>query len=132
MSEHTPGPWYVGKDCANAAEINGHFHHLWQVLSPEGADGVEFDGTGVACVIVPFEDETEQIMQTAAANAAFIVRACNNHDELLAALGDAIVALGRARHYLETVDISLQDDAIIGKAQGNANAAIAKAEVQDA
>lgn len=63
---HTPGPWYVSAD--GHIRDNANMEPIGTVDGrAAGADGDEYTDRGVA-------------------NAAFIVRACNAHDELVAAL----------------------------------------------
>jgi hypothetical protein len=72
---HTPTPWHVnvapsGTICIDHEEI--HLAYL-----------------DASAVISPAEE---------AANATFIVRACNAYEELIAALRDALVVLDLAAH----------------------------------
>jgi hypothetical protein len=80
MSEqrHTPGPWFVdprGVDGSTNATI-GIFDHDW--AAQPMANGVNF------IAMVAWQGPDARGAQ--AANAAFIVRACNAHDDLLEAL----------------------------------------------
>lgn len=79
MSEHTPGPWWVESwaDAGNGVAIRG----------ADGGpicrvDGVAywFGATGVGVRTAKVRD----------ANAAFIVQACNSHDELVGALAELV------------------------------------------
>lgn len=69
---HTPGPWHAEE---------------WTCHAPttvRAADGV-----------VVAECATGRAIDNAIADAAFIVRACNSHDDLLAALREAVEQLER-------------------------------------
>lgn len=65
MSVHTPGPYAVGTDTARDA-APGRVHVLAQSITTSGLETVAVASTP--------------------ANATFIVRACNAHADLLAAL----------------------------------------------
>ena len=82
MTEHTPTPWKAGK--WDITHINGHKHHFISIVNnvPDG----ECEGTGVAVCLMPQENDTPKDRKTVKANAAFIVRACNCHEELVEAL----------------------------------------------
>lgn len=74
MSEHTPIPWSLTDD-------HGQFPNC-----------IKTD-CGTCQVICQMADEWERLpfaKGTAKANAEFIVRACNHHDDLLEALGDTL------------------------------------------
>jgi len=99
MSEikHTPGPWRID---APAGSV---------IIGPDEIDvALTFAGSGFR------ELETDE------ANAEFIVRACNSHDELLA-------ALQRVADWIFNIDGDCVADA-----QAWARAAIAKAKGGDA
>lgn len=74
-TQHTPGPWNF-KDRENGNDAQAEFPTKINF-------GLEGYGVGsvVGSVYVWMRD-----LDTAKANAAFIVRACNSHDDLLAAL----------------------------------------------
>jgi hypothetical protein len=78
---HTPTPWHVG-GMGSAIAV----HHKGQPFRVWAADG---GGVADVCTRRPMglDDAPEE-----RANAAFIVRACNTHDELVAALNDLVVA----------------------------------------
>jgi len=105
QAQHTPGPLLVRGDITIAAD-NGDLAI------------VNSKGTLIGFVY----NHGARTLPTALLFAAA--------PDMLAALRDAIVALGRARHRLETVDISLQDETLIDNAQRSALAAIAKVEGQ--
>ena len=63
-TKHTPTPWHVGM---------------------RAAERIVYDGTGWAVANATIYHAEHEGGQTLA-NAAFIVRACNAHDDLLAAL----------------------------------------------
>jgi hypothetical protein len=72
QTQRTPGPWYVHTSADN--------YHVPVIVSREGRP-VANDGN-VLTLIVKFRAYNRYER----ANAAFIVRACNAHDDLLAAL----------------------------------------------
>lgn len=71
MSRHTPGPWKVANNGISGKKTATF--RIWR-NDPLQADG---ENKGYACIAPHVHGE---------ANAAFIVRACNAHDDLLAAL----------------------------------------------
>ena len=79
MSKHTPGPWRL-EDWVDAG--NGA-----RVMAADGGPVCRVDGAtawaGVAGTGVRTSRERD-------ANAAFIVQACNSHDELLEALEELV------------------------------------------
>jgi len=97
-TKHTPGPW---EDCPDF--YNGGDHYIW----PVGANGVQ---------IATVHDNSQ-----VDANAAFIVRACNAHEELVEALRELIDQLEGIGipdwHGAEGLDLS-QARAAIKKAEG--------------
>ena len=76
MAEHTPTPWEVDR--------------------PGCPCGYIFGGNGEAYVakVLSLDDDVDPVASEPArlANAEFIVRACNSHDELLAACEAALSA----------------------------------------
>jgi hypothetical protein len=107
MSKHTPGPWRAfanGGDDTDPRKLiicaKGGFDNDWHMIA-QADYGFPNDGDPEA-------------------NAAFIVRACNAHDDMLAAL--------KAFHAFatEAPGLGLQWRSIVKKAE----AAIAKAEAQ--
>ena len=98
MSKHTPGPWHVGE----VEEIDP------EDSQENGINIMSAEGYYIAGVIGGFSDGVQE------ANAAFIVRACNAHDELVAAL----------RAYVENDDIGAR---LRSQRFLNARAALAKA-----
>lgn len=74
---HTPTPWYYGH--SENPDVYRNAPH-WLVLS----DPVESTGEAIADV------ETGPGPETAEANAAFIVRACNSHHALVTAARHAL------------------------------------------
>lgn len=83
--EHTPTPWKV----FYAQSANGTILGIGSAATAEGI--VDYRGT-------MWGDEDE-----AKANAAFIVRAVNERAELIAALENAFVAMGRAGANADTI-----------------------------
>ncbi len=113
MSEakHTPGPWK-----AEQVDVLGNDPTRWAVLS---------DGGWVVASIengIPGES-----LETEAANAAYIVRACNAHEDLLAAL-EAMVDCQDEAGLLEH-DLDGHEESICALCM--ARAAIAKARGQE-
>jgi len=97
MAEHTPTPWHT-----EPGDIPG-------TLSIRGPNGQ---------AIASFGNQRRWLSTTeVVANAEFIVRACNAHDDLLAAC--------KAAHRILTEDGSLEE---IHKAVRQCELAIAKAE----
>ena len=82
MSKHTELPYH--KLQWRSAYINDHKHFHIQIVNKD---------TGVAVCILPKEDESRATRKLVKANAEFIVRSCNCHDELLEALKMAVGAL---------------------------------------
>jgi hypothetical protein len=77
-SQHTPTPWIVqtpmtGDDLVIEARPGLEYHELARVRAPHYGQGPSFDEMR--------------------ANAAFIVRACNSHATLVAAINDAEIAI---------------------------------------
>lgn len=77
-AKHSPTPWKVLPD---THKIGGHPNHLFRFIATANwtEDDGDFSATGE--IIAKLTDS-----QNIAANASFIVRACNAHDDLLAAL----------------------------------------------
>ncbi len=123
MSEHTPRlhsdklplPWFV--DDAGSEKS-------FRVFSGDPKGAYLLDWQEVAMCYAEIDDGVS--LQTAQANAEFIVRACNVHDELVAALEAINSDLPSARRYsvigaptpIETIDAMLS----------NARRALAKAK----
>lgn len=76
-AKHTRTPWKVLPD---THKIGGHPNHLFRFIATANwtEDDGDFSTTGE--IIAKLTDS-----QNIAANASFIVRACNAHDDLLAA-----------------------------------------------
>lgn len=76
-AKHTRTPWKVLPD---THKIGGHPNHLFRFIATANwtEDDGDFSATGE--IIAKLTDS-----QNIAANASFIVRACNAHDDLLAA-----------------------------------------------
>lgn len=107
---HTPTPWRYTIDLSLADEASAI------VTAP--------DGSTVAIVVA-----NGDAALSAAANAAFIVRACNSHDALVEALAETTEALKEARRYLSLGDRdAMRAYTETGEVQTKARAAIAKAE----
>lgn len=70
--KHTPTPWHINHDRNEQPNIYGPTNDDWVAVCPH------------QCV--------QQLQVIANANAEFIVRACNAHDELLEALKSASAA----------------------------------------
>lgn len=104
-TDRTPTPWQTG------AKSRRTFHRL--IVGQRGEP--------VAEISIPMPT-TKQIINTAHANAAFIVRACNAHDELVAALRDLLDAV-QSNH--EGGALKTQDE-IFAQAGHAAIAALAK------
>ena len=105
--EHTPGPWRAGIYEATESFKNIEQHSCI----------CDHDNYGLIAICGPAEDKQSQI------DAAFIVHACNCHDELLAAGKRALsflhidVPLGTGNdHELMQCQIALQS--AIAKAEG--------------
>lgn len=108
MADHTPGPWVLDERGIRAPAAETGTYSGWTALVVK----VDYGRMGNA----PCADADK-------ANAAFIVRACNAHDELLAALREMLAELdGRiAPHgyiYRDTGGMILAR-AAIAKAEGN-------------
>jgi len=84
MSAHTPGPW--------KAEIWDYSH----AVPPRKELNIQNDANLIATLQCDFSGENPYTIPQgeAQANADFIVRACNNHDELLSALKEIAVVEG--------------------------------------
>ncbi len=79
MSNHTPGPWQLGKNGDQCARNHAICSGPVVIAKVYGRGYPAGEG---------WSPESE-------ADAAFIVRACNSHEELLAALEDCIESLSR-------------------------------------
>lgn len=101
MSGHTPGPWIVNPFCA---QVDSH--------------AVDEDGDPIPVCQLLWPTDLRSEAETMA-NAAFIVRACNSHYELLEAL-EAMVSEYVAGDHIKNL------------AAVAARAAIAKAKGEDA
>lgn len=75
MSARTPGPWQLGATQITVA-LGGY--DVWAVP-------ISGHGTAIGCVYAGSVGKPRSV-ETELANAAFIVTACNVHDELAAAL----------------------------------------------
>jgi len=102
-TERTLGPWEVTK--WDTALINEHEHRVLPIANniPSGT----YEGTGIAVCILPSEDYSKYKKQIEA-NAAFIVKACNLHDELVEALKEATEWILATQK-----DFNLEDDGTI-------------------
>ncbi len=111
-SKHTPGPYRVG------------------ALIKEGAIRIETYGDGPHIGVMRFSDNPLLTQERAIANALFVVRACNAHDDLLAActacelemsnayrkgLVDSLAPKGEASSFTQAVAVAR---AAIAKARG--------------
>ena len=108
-AKHTPGPWTIWPDAD----------------SDQLAVGPERGGVAICDVVITngIGVNTESTRATGYANADFIVRACNNHDDLLAALMDAEAVLMGLRDSGGELAIASYPALV------SVRAAIAKAEV---
>lgn len=104
MVEHTPGPWTVAKRNSK----------LVSLISANSEGGDANGGVYVAKTQGPDSD----------ANAAFIIRACNSHYDLIEALREARAALHQ--HYVDW-DGEPEDAVPLQDARAKCDAAIAKA-----
>lgn len=118
MADHAPTPWTV-RDAPGAgwqitAPISGRIEVI-DYPHPQPRETYFWDLTDVQFVLISGERwvqfETKAWKEMQAANAAFIVRACNSHDALVAALDEAramIVkqhtALGAAYPWMQSSD----------------------------
>lgn len=116
--QHTPGPWQ---------DINGYVYAPWSEIAPfTDVDGVRYDDYRNGLIALVYStlryDEAGKILDAGStiANAAFIVRACNSHHELLAALKTARrvleVACGTDAPYIREAFKAI--DPAIAKAEG--------------
>lgn len=100
MSAHTPTPWYVQPFARGMPEIRA-------------ANGAEI------AEIFPFNFDADD-PQTMA-NARYIVRACNAHDELVAALESAMAVLcGDEMNKSSLIKALTEGRAALAKAKGEA------------
>lgn len=100
MSEHTPGPWRVRGRTKIRGTVLGMRYKIADVCYPES--GGEYE-----------RRETK-------ANAEFIVRACNAHEELVAAV-DAAARYFEARNLGEPAhELQARLVAALAKAEGDA------------
>jgi len=76
MTAHTPLPWRIGGGALNVGRVT--------ILGPDANE------SGWPCVCAVSGDPLGQLPQ---ANAEFIVRACNSHEDLLEAARKAKTAL---------------------------------------
>jgi len=84
MSEHTPTPWKLRKLVTNC-----HYTAI------DGGDWAE-----LANVVTRLDDDKQDHRQ-GSANAAFIIRAVNNHDRLLAACKELLEVAAAAMRAIE-------------------------------
>lgn len=98
----TPGPWEQS-DMVDGASIGGRPHKVWPVDAPFQQDEDGFAGIGVACCILPREDEDAETLRFVPANAAYIAAM---HPQaaltLLDALEQAEEELARGRQLVQT------------------------------
>lgn len=114
MSAHTRGPWVVDERGIRAPAAETGTYSGWTALVVK----VDYGRMGNA----PCADADK-------ANAAFIVRACNAHDELLAALREYVRADAALRALPNEPGKAWRDaEAQYRAAVTDARAAIAKAE----
>lgn len=108
-TQHTTTPWAVGwyRDVSATPEVPPSLA-IWPATQRDGAVG------DAVCLVAPTANCTPQDE----ANAAFIVRACNVHDELVAAL-NAIADADLATNF---------DDEYLQSLQACARAALAKVQ----
>lgn len=111
--EHTPTPWFVCTDPQN---------ETWHAGRTIGTE----ERTGGRRVADPCLFDADEI---AHANAAFIVRAVNNHDDLVAALEALIDVSSEAFASLDEEGLFNSEHEITIKA---ARAAVARAKAQPA
>ncbi len=97
-------------------------HTALHTMTPWIVDNVKTDGgLNITYVATATDEQISPIAKVtshnASANAAFIVRACNTHDELVAALEDAYQALSEEMgFYQSTTAIKIR--AALRKAKG--------------
>lgn len=103
-SKHTPTPWFASED--------GDGENYGASTLVDARNGY------IASVGAPFAEVAEENL----ANAAFIVRAVNAHDDLVAALHEYMSQFGQA---LEAYGIAFTDSQKIADAK--ARAALARA-----
>ena len=106
--KHTPIPWTIGYG-------GGPDDEFASITSPHQASAI--------CYIDPY-----MYRPHGPANADFIVRACNNHDALLAALKDTVCRLTELRDCTAMLGAAAVDRALIQIGIDQARAAIAQTE----
>ena len=116
MSEHTPIPWHVRSEHPANETLRESAHARRSIDTPRGTYYLDPKGSG------PPPAEIE-------ANAAFIVRACNAHAQMLQALEELI-----AEHDNEAADVEEERRAYVQDTCGieMAHAAITKATQETA
>lgn len=77
-ASHSPLPWKVMADPSYEPGLHPLHNHRFIATEAMGVEGNDFDGEG--SLICALRDQSEQ-----AADAAFIVEACNNYEQLLEA-----------------------------------------------
>ena len=97
--KHTPTPWELEQD----SWISGLHSHRRSIVASCNDDGV-----------IPAEAQ--------AANAAFIVKACNSHDALVKALTLTLSELSSCARQLESMGRCWRPDSSVAKAQEAARA----------
>ncbi len=112
-TQHTPGPWRVERSplpsLPSHVGISGG-DHIWLAAVVARLNGQKYP-----------EGE---------ANAAFIVRACNNHEALVAALRSCSEALDEAKRFADSKG-SLELAAFCASEAEQARAALAAAKGED-
>lgn len=93
MSEqkHTSGPWQVMNEYDGANIV------IANVDGETFSDGTSTFSFDFVCDTLPDDGDGSRSPEIARANAAFIVRACNAHDDLVASLRD-LLRLHEAHH----------------------------------
>ena len=92
MAEHTPGPWKLSVFYTTAVSWEGPWDRRTVTIThPAPTPGNPGREVLVGHLVTTPGGESEDVRR---ANAEFIVRACNAHDELLAALERLLEATG--------------------------------------
>jgi hypothetical protein len=95
-TKHTPTPWTLEWECEDTGilkDANGeHITHI---------NGSRY-----------FDDRQDEIAHE---NAAFIVRACNSHDELVKVLGDAVRRLESLDKYIFKITGQQPEETALGE-----------------
>ncbi len=115
-SQHTPEPWFV--------HVGDGSLDLWEIRTGRPGDNVPFNGDPIVSF---FEEPSAGAGGVEGkANAEFIVRACNAHEQLLATCQEFADAVIRGDAELKAQGIL--SPACVLLASHHARAAIAKAE----